>query len=72
MSPTWGHCGLDGAQEGGGLLELDFKISELPFISQQLTQVCPQMGSVSLLYKWDCQLNLNEYIRHARVERDSM
>lgn len=51
MSPTWGHCGLDGAQEGGGLLELDFKISELPFISQQLTQVCPQMGSVSLLYK---------------------
>lgn len=40
--------------------------------SQQFTQICPQIGNVSLLYKWDCQLNLNEYIRHARIERDSI
>lgn len=41
----WGRGGLDGAQEGGGPLGF----SQLLLISQQLTEVCAQMGGVGLL-----------------------
>lgn len=50
--PHGGHCGLDGALEGGGPVEF----SQLLLISQQHREVCAQRGGVGLLCEVVSQL----------------